>query len=378
MKRITFVSWLAVLLVAAEGTAIFAQSIGSSTADKYLISARAGAVNLVQGSVAVVRTDGTGGALIRGDKLEIGDRVSSSTDAKAEVLLNPGSYLRLGSASEFEFITTDLDDLQLRLMKGTAIFEVFATEDFRVTVFTPAGRLALIESGVYRVDLRPNGSATVAVVEGKALLGDSAGTIVKAGRMGTIGTSVAVAKFDRGTRDEMDEWSRTRAKELAKATASLKQKDIRGSLISSFNNGSWGMYDSFGLWIFSPRFGGYSFLPFGNRWYSPYGYGFGWGMNWGSIPWWNRYPRTVVVPAGTNAAPPRGERSGRIVSPPYTAVEKQSRREIRTDSGNTAWPGRSGSVRSIDPGSSPAASVPMPRTEAPTRSSSRKVGPIDQ
>ena len=378
MKRIKFVSWVVILFAAAQGAAVFAQSNGPSTVNKFIISATAGGVNYTEGAVAVARADGGGGILLRGDKLEIGDKVSSSSDAKAEVLLNPGSYLRLGPASEFEFVTTGLDDLQVKLTRGSAIFEVFATEDFRVTVLTPSGSLSLIDSGVYRVDVLPGRSATVAVTEGKAQLGDSKSTIVKSGRIGTIGSSGSIAKFDKGKRDEMDEWSRTRAKELAKVTASLKQKDIRPSLISSFNNSRWGMYDSFGLWIFNPRFGGYSFLPFGNRWYSPYGYGFGWGMDWTSIPWWNRYPSATVVPRGTNVASPKQRRPGAIVAPPYTAVEKQSRRQVRMDPVDTGWPGpRSGSVRSVDSVSSPSVQSSSPRSDLPVRSSSSKTSPID-
>lgn len=378
MNRKTLVLWVVVLVVATQVTALLGQSAPSSTADKYLISARAGGINYIQGSVAVARADGTGGTLMRGDKLEIGDKVTSAAGAKAEVLLNPGSYLRLGSGSEFEFVATELDDLKLKLTKGSAIFEVFATEDFRVTVITPAGRLYLIDSGVYRVDLRADEVTSVAVTEGKAQLGESSAMIVKSGRVGTIGNSVAIAKFDKGKRDEMDEWSRSRAKDLAKVTASLKQKDIRASLINSFNNNRWGMYDSFGLWIFNPHFGGYSFLPFGNRWYSPYGYGFGWGMDWGSIPWWNRYPSTGGVPRGTNVSPPKARRSGAIDPPPFTAVEKQTHRQVQNGTSDTAWPGqRSGGSRSVDPGFSTPASVPMQQSEAPVRTSSRKASPID-
>ncbi len=378
MNRNTFAYVVVVLFLALGCSGVAAQSTRSAAADKYLISARAGGVNYIQGAVAIARGDGTGGTLIKGDRLEIGDKVSTNDAARAEILLNPGSFMRVGSVSEFEFITTALDDLQIRLKKGNAIFEVFATDDFRVTVMTPKGRVSMIDSGVYRIDVRPGGDATVAVTEGKAQLGDSKATVVKSGRVGTIGDSVAIAKFDRGKRDEMDEWSRSRGKDLAKVTASLKQKDIRASLISSFNNNRWGMYDSFGLWIYNPFYGAYSFLPFGNRWYSPYGFGFGYGMDWGTIPWWNRNPRPVYVSPGTSAGPARQRRPGAIVSPPYTAVERQSQRQTRVDNSQDAWPTqRSGSARGTsDPGFTPAASAPVQTSQPPVRTS-RRTSPID-
>ncbi len=377
MNRNTFVFWIVVLLVMTQAGLVF----GQSTADKYIISARAGGINLVQGSVAVARTDGTGGTLIRGDKLDIGDRAATGSSDRAEVLLNPGSYMRVGPNSDFEFGSTSLDDLQVKLMKGEAIFEVFATEDFRVTVATPAGRISLIDSGIYRVNVRNDGVASVAVTEGKALLGDSKGTVVKSGRVGSIGNSVAIAKFDRGKRDEMDEWSRSRSKDLAKATASLKQKDIRGPLISSFNSGRWGMYDSFGLWIYNSSFGAYSFLPFGNRWYSPYGFGFGYGMDWGTIPWWYRRPSYVYIPRNNPPAtagnPPstKERRRGAITAPPYTAVEKQTYRQPRADNPDGAWPAQRSTIRSADTVFIPSTPPPVQRTEAAGRV--RGVRPID-
>jgi hypothetical protein len=381
MNRNTFTSFFVALLLSASSMVVLAQASRTAVSDKYIISARAGGVNYIQGSVAIARVDGSGGTLLRGDRLEIGDRVSTDTNARAEVLLNPGSYMRVSGNSEFHFVTTALDDLKIKLNKGTAIFEVFATDDFRVSVITPKGQVSMIDSGVYRVDVRIGGNATVAVTEGKAQLSDSKATIVKSGRVGTIGNSGTIAKFDRGNRDEMDEWSRSRAKDLAKVTSSLKQKDIRDSLISSFNNNRWGMYDSFGLWIYNPNFGAYSFLPFGNRWYSPYGYGFGWGMDWRTIPWWNRVP--VYVPnaaAGGTGGQVKERRQGAITAPPYTVVERQSQRQTGVTNTQDGWAGqRSTSGRAApDSGITPAVAAPAPSQRSePASRSSQKPSPID-
>jgi hypothetical protein len=64
--------------------------------DRYIVSARAGGVNYVEGTVAVIRKSGRSGLLLKGDTLEVGDRVSTGANGKAEILLNPGSFLRLG------------------------------------------------------------------------------------------------------------------------------------------------------------------------------------------------------------------------------------------------------------------------------------------
>ena len=63
----------------------------SAVSELYVISAKAGGVNYVQGKVAVSKRS-RGGYLLKGDRLEIGDKVSTGADGRAEILLNPGSF----------------------------------------------------------------------------------------------------------------------------------------------------------------------------------------------------------------------------------------------------------------------------------------------
>src|SRR5690606_9602150 len=93
----------------------------SALGDQYVISAKAGGVNLVEGSATVVRADGRTRSLIKGDKIEVGERVSTEAGARSEVLLNPGSYLRMGPNTSFEFESTSLDDLSIDVSRGSAM-----------------------------------------------------------------------------------------------------------------------------------------------------------------------------------------------------------------------------------------------------------------
>ena len=202
------------------------------TGAKYLISAKAGGVNLISGTVTVERNDGTAGRLVAGESLDIGDRVTTGDDGRAEVLLNPGSYLRVGANSAFKFVTTDLEDLKIDLSAGTAIFEVIANDDFRVSVKMPKQHVFLTQTGVYRLDVTADGNSRLAVFKGEAFVGPKAQTKVASGRTALLtvnGTSVA--KFDRDTKDPFDVWSKERGKNLMKANAQLQQKALRNSLI---------------------------------------------------------------------------------------------------------------------------------------------------
>ena len=58
---------------------------------------------------------------------------------------------------------------------------------------------------------------------------------------------------------------------------------MRTAVMQGFLGRQWNFMSSFGLWIYNPRFGGYCFLPFGSGWNSRYGFGYGSGMDGGSI-----------------------------------------------------------------------------------------------
>ena len=278
---------------------VFAQSNNKtvlSTGDLYVISAKAGGVNYVEGKVVVTGKNKKGGYLLKGDTVEVGDKVSTGTDGKAEILLNPGSYIRLGENSSFEFVTTSLDDLRLKLNGGSAMLEVIADDDFRIAVNTPKADFSIITSGVYRISVLGDGSGQIAVWKGKARIGDFNETEIKGGREATVnGGQVAIEKFDRDEKNALEDWSKSRAKDLAKVNSRLQRPDLRNSLISGFGSSRWNMYNSFGLWVFDQSFGSYCFLPFGYGWSSPYGYSYGRDI------WYFRLPGVIY-----NQPPPSG------------------------------------------------------------------------
>ena len=92
--------------------------------EQYVISAKAGGVNLVSGNVTVRRQGVSGGRVLAlSDDLQNGDVVTTGADGRVEVLLNPGSYFRAAENSEFELTDGSLDRLRLRLIRGSAVVE---------------------------------------------------------------------------------------------------------------------------------------------------------------------------------------------------------------------------------------------------------------
>ncbi len=332
-----------------------------TTSDLFLISAKAGGVNYVEGKVVVAGRNKRSGYLLKGDTLEVGDKVSTGADGKAEILLNPGSYVRLAENSSFEFLTTSLDNLQLKLNGGSAMFEVIADDDFRVGVKTPKAYFSIVTSGVYRVNVLGDGSGKIAVRKGLAVIENYfEQTEIKAGREAVAdGNQVAVVKFDRDEKDALDDWSKTRAKDLAKVNSRLQRPDLRNTLLSSFNSSRWDMYNSFGLWVFDPMFGSYCFLPFGYGWNSPYGYSYGRDL------WYFRLPPIIYNQpppssgggggGGTTVAGKSRIREVLNTQMPYERIQtKIERRGIDQTNDNTQFPSMPASS------SAPASSAATP------------------
>jgi hypothetical protein len=312
----------------------------SAVRDLYVISAKAGGVNFVEGKVSNVRAKGRSGLLLKNDTVEVGDKVSTGADGKAEILLNPGSYIRLAENTNFAFAATSLDDLELNLSSGSAVIETITSDEFKVAVNTPKGRFFIVKSGVYRIDIANDGTGRIAVLKGKALLDNFDATEIKAGRAAMLdGGQVEIVKFDRDDKDALEIWSKARAKELAKVNSRLVDRNLRNSLISSYINGrSWNIYDSYGLWVRDSFSSNYCFLPFGYGWSSPYGYGFGRDFWRYRLPGYFYQPPTNnvivrntggIVPTVT-ALPRRGrtERDFNDDAPPFQRIQ----RGIRTPS----------------------------------------------
>jgi uncharacterized membrane protein YgcG len=262
----------AVVLSACAGA--FA-SASAADRDDRVISARAGGVNFVSGDVTVKRAGKADWeTLTAEDELKAGDAVRTGADGRAEVLLNPGSYLRLGENAEFELTSPKLDDLRLRLARGSAVIEAtgYGKFDLLIVVLTPTAETKIVRTGVYRVNVLAS-ETEVLVSKGLALVG---ATEVKEGRAARVGASGAavVAKFDKKLRDALDLWSRRRGEELAKANQRLRVRNAAGLLANvRFDDAFYRGGQVFGLWIRTHRPDcNFTFVPLAYGWSSPYGF----------------------------------------------------------------------------------------------------------
>jgi len=265
---------------------------------RFVISAKAGGVNYVSGDVLVQQKDASGWQSLKvQDTLEAGDLVRTGMGARAEVLLNPGSYVRVAENSEFSFADTAIDTPRLNLNKGTAIIEATGLEDAKldIEIVTPQTKVAIIKKGIYRVSILPGTNATeVSVRKGQALVGNDMLATVKGGKKIVAGGgNTQVAKLMKSDRDDFDLWSEQRAKMLAEANSKLTTSQINSAFSGSnpFGFNTFSLFDSPSLalfnapfgqfyvlpggWFFNSFYGCYTFLPFYSWYSSPYGYNYG-------------------------------------------------------------------------------------------------------
>ena len=246
--------------------------------EKFVISARAGGVNSVAGRVMVTRQGQAAQLLTDQDNLSAGDSVTIGHASQAEVLLNPGSYLRVAENSEFTLVDNSLDNLVVKLTKGSAIIEATGGEDadLQINVLANKQHFVIIRSGIYRINVQP-GSAELLVRKGRVLPGANPREVVKGGvRVTYAAGGPLVAKLNKSDQDEFDLWSKKRAETLARANERLSSRAVNGYL-ASMSPFEWAFSaaNPWGVWAYSPFSRSFTFMPFHYGWSSPYGHYYG-------------------------------------------------------------------------------------------------------
>ena len=260
----------------------------SQNREKFVISAKAGGVNAVTGRASMRPHGNTEWQqLTIKEDLEAGDMVKTGFDGRVEMLLNPGSYLRVGENSEFELADNSPDNLEVRLVKGTAIVEVTGADDVDlfIGITTPHTRMSIVRRGLYRVSVVPGDTTELIVRKGRVML-EGSHTKVKGGNKVVFSSnSFSVAKLesaDKKNWDALERWSKDRAQTLAKANSRITERTLAG-FTSSFRD-NWLfpplLGRRFGFWVFDPSIGCYTLFPFGYGWQSPYGPSYARFYNW--------------------------------------------------------------------------------------------------
>jgi FecR protein len=281
---------------------VLSLSLGSraQNREKFVISARAGGVNAVTGRATMHPHGNSEWQLLTiKEDLETGDVVRTDRDGRVEMLLNPGSYLRVGENSEFELVDGSLDNLEVSLRRGTAIVEVTGAEDNElfIGITTPHARMSIVRRGLYRVNVIPGDTTELIVRKGRVMLEDSH-TKVKGGNKVVFNNgsfSVAqLSKADKNNGDGLEDWSKGRAQSLAHTNSQISSRTLDAFALSFRNDWSYSsVARRAGFWLYSSAARCYTFVPYYGGWDSPYGGGYSRSFFPGGVGYW--HGRGVVV-----------------------------------------------------------------------------------
>lgn len=208
---------------------------------------------------------------------------------RAEVLLTPGVFFRLGDNSAATMVSPNLTDTEIALNQGQAMVEVDDIhKDTLLRVQENGAATQLLKTGIYDFDAS---SGAVRVFKGEALVQDGDREVkVKGGHEFIVENAnpsgkLKTTKFDKQAYEETNlyRFSDLRSKYLADANMQAAGYYYPG--------GPWGW--SGAGWYWDPWFWGYTWLPgngfflspFGWDFYSPFWFGYGYG----GYPYWGGY-----------------------------------------------------------------------------------------
>jgi hypothetical protein len=201
-------------------------------------------------------------------------------EGRAEILLTPGVFLRLGESSSIRMLSNKLTDTRVEVLSGSAIIECAdVPKDNAIAVVYKGNTIQLQKQGLYRLDTEP---AHFKVFQGEAVVRDGSGQLtLKGGKETNLGGVLMAENFDRKDQDQdaLYRWSDRRASYVAQANVASAAASS-GSYGGYYNGLGFGGglgylgygYGFTGGWAFNPIFGMYTYLPYDGFGYSPYGY----------------------------------------------------------------------------------------------------------
>jgi hypothetical protein len=237
--------------------------LGLATVAYAAAPAHPGTINYLEGQLSIDDRTLTSDSIGSKD-LQPGSTLKTGS-GKAEVLLTPGVFLRVGNNSEIRLTAAGLTDTRVEVDRGTVLLEATEVHDENHIQISHASLISNIEKeGLYRFDAD---RASVAVFDGKAEVrqGDQKVELKKGKQVVAGNSPLRVEKFDRDAAKESDQlyqWSSLRSKYLAEASAATAQRIIVEPR---------GWYGP--GWYWDPWWRTYSWLP-GAAFYSPFGYRF--------------------------------------------------------------------------------------------------------
>ena len=267
-----------------------------------------GTINYIEGQASL-------GGQTLGDKSAGTARLAanqslSTEEGRAEILLTPGIFFRVGHQSSVQMISPGLADTVLAVQKGRAMVEVANIHpQNNVRINEGGASTRLLKAGLYDFDAD---HGLIRVFDGEAFV-ETGGRQIEVKRGHQLDLKAAgklkARRFDKDLyTDDFYRWASLRSSYLAEANVDAARSYAGGGWSPSVWNGTG--------WYWDPGFDAYTYIPgdgiffdpFGWGFYSPwsayaapyFGYGFGYGgyggYGYGGYGYGNGYGRRRFGP----------------------------------------------------------------------------------
>ena len=216
---------------------------------QFLVSTKAGLVNYVRGPATVKPAT----------SVPAGTTVGTGPGGAVELLLNPGSYLRMAESTQVVFDKVELYDISVRILEGSMLIEANGfNKELPLSVTTGNLKMEIINDGIY---LFADGK--IVVVDGR----------IRDASNGLVYTKGYQISDDQGYRAQkvktfttaLELWSQQRDEAISQANLNVARslRQVPNLPIDSFLD----------VWLFYPSFGSFIYMP-GARYRSPYGHNY--------------------------------------------------------------------------------------------------------
>lgn len=304
--------WNTVTVLLASVAIASAQTSGTPGSENSPAPAGPGTVNYVEGEVLLngqsLSRDSVGSATLHaGETLATGN-------GYVELLLTPGTFLRVGHNSEVQLPEAGLAGAQVELERGSAMLEVDQLISGTNLSVGMSGTTAQVEKqGLYGFDAA---NQVIQTFDGKLRVAQN-GKTVELGKHDQLQLASDKALKRRSFNEDTAKleplyvWSKARSAD--EAQASLRSSQNAESYIGAGPG-----------WYWDPYFGAYGFWPLSASLYSPFGWGFYspayfgyyggfYGPAWGYYRYpgrywphnWHRHPPGTATRAVPHGTPPR-------------------------------------------------------------------------
>jgi len=194
------------------------------------------------------------------------NQVLQTSQGRAEMLLTPGAFLRLGENSAVRMVSPNLMDTRVEVLRGEAMVEVAQLfKENQVRVQMDGASTTLTKAGLYAFNAD---RGLVSVFDGKAeVTRDDQQVELKKGRDVSVQGPLKAEKFDRdAAHDSLYAWSSLRSKYEAQASMQSAQMYVGGG--PGWYGPGWYWNPWWDMYGFVPG-AGIAYSPFGRPFYSP-------------------------------------------------------------------------------------------------------------